>query len=247
MNNLVNTFPLFHQVEESQVSYDDSLKLIADFFCDNEIQSLFGVALLHKHFDLTENEVLTRFTGEKICLTLPIERDLSPKAKPVAWVADNTESGYSPYEFAQPSDAKNSHCASQYLPNIIKFFRSHNLESVFGIIWLPTYSHLPSSMFEQTDDLARVSFTSRWRDPYHKNSNYSRSTFSFVRRKGVAEIDDKVGCSSCYNCSSTGRKGNVRDLEVKFYINQKPKSFERSQFSISNISKTVALLDRDYN
>lgn len=139
-----NMLPQLHDAEQNFHSAGaDSLvpNEIRQCFIDNKMDTTFGLALLHRHFDLADNERLVEYNGTSTPWDLSDRPSTTSHLKPTVWGL-TSEGLLQPYEFAfaprmtNPVDiTKDEH--KDFVRKLSSLLKERKAEGLFGLCPYP--------------------------------------------------------------------------------------------------------------
>ena len=94
--------PLIYTAREEWEKTKDSIEILGDIIVKHGLNNDVGIVLLHRHFDITEDEILVEQVDSKQSVTQPILiADADPNVIPHSFMLLPT-SKWAPYEFTAP-------------------------------------------------------------------------------------------------------------------------------------------------
>lgn len=147
----------FHIVNKLPTSIEDKLPLLGDVICEYNVEHVLGISLLHKHFNLYEDEILVRsFQNNELTITPKIngEQDVIPYMWCFSKRLSEENCALYPVEFLEPNNVSETHIETAqevitnktFLNNIWDILRKNNLQNLFGL------SVIPNNLFTIGDD-----------------------------------------------------------------------------------------------
>jgi hypothetical protein len=96
--------PHFETATEEWKKTKDSIEIIGDIIVRHGLYNDVGVVLLHRHFDITENEILVEHVNSTQSVTQPVLiADADPTVIPHSFMfSQHSTFKWAPYEFTAP-------------------------------------------------------------------------------------------------------------------------------------------------
>jgi len=211
-----NIFMGLSEFEISQTrlkSHNKNLQTLGSVICRHDLEDVVGISLLHKHFDISQKELLVKeFVGNE-AYTKPQVLTEQQTVTPYMWKLNRDEIkggfGYYPLEFVRPSkQAKRAQetasivvNAKQFLNEMADTMLQLDLQEIFGIATLHNDSALSvkhDEFLSETTDYENRTLRIR---PEPKNeSNRAKSTetlwrFTSSKDTGIPLIGCDVSCT----------------------------------------------------
>lgn len=198
-----NKLPTFFQALENPEFTDEALMLAGDILVSLKLEDKYGVFLLHRHFDLLENEVLAKLRDDELLVSSPVDKNI-PDLEPSSWcVAIGNSQGVDVYEYSigvpkiDSADVK----------SVLRKFSEEDLGRIFGVYLRESIPDFDRTLFEVSDDNLRISLVSPWQDETHEDGWYRQSTFTFCQSgegSGARLTNAGIACrntTDCYGCA----------------------------------------------
>lgn len=101
--------PDFHIARDKMENYESKISILGGIICKYNFNDVVGITLLHKHYELAEEEVIVRrFVDDKTAYMRPeMLEDALPKCIPYLWAYSNIPTGHYgwyPLEFMEWSE-----------------------------------------------------------------------------------------------------------------------------------------------
>lgn len=195
-----NDLPTFHDALEDQCFDQDAVMLAGSVLTEMAVEEKYGICLLHRHFDMASDEVLTRFIDGDIIISMPVRVGATDWGSlvPSSWCAD-ADGSTVVFDYTVGAPAINTRDVDRVLAR----FRAHGLQRVFGIYRRDLLPDCDDLLYEISDDDLRISLVSRWQDDTHEDGWYSQSTFTFtkaVANSAVQLTNAGIACANTTSC-----------------------------------------------
>jgi hypothetical protein len=161
----------FHFAREHLAEKRESLAELGDVICLHGLHDRIGVSLLHKHFEIADNEILVREFVRNVSYITPREVDRLSSPLPYLWKAEISggRAAYYPLEFCEYPDHVRPEAARDvdvlrgspaFLTAFANTLADLGLIEIFGIMNLRSREGLilerGETLLETTDEERRV-------------------------------------------------------------------------------------------
>jgi hypothetical protein len=147
-SNIYSNLLDFHIAEEISKEKKQYLPNLGKIICEHNLENQIGICLLHKHFNLTPNEMLVRtFTDNSF--EIEPKSNFSSRSLPYMWAFSETKTenknALYPIEFIEKNSVTNSfestisefHVKEDFLHSIKNYLTDLKLTNIFGISLIP--------------------------------------------------------------------------------------------------------------
>ena len=166
---MFESLPEFHLARNELEVHRPSIDMVGGVIVDHGFDDVLAVNLLHKHFELDEDEILVRsFVDESRAVMRPWKRSVAEgRTTPYLWryAVHDGEWAWFPLEFLEdtsgtPIDFALVQCGGPLLRRIGESLVAQNLHELFGVAALYSRHRFKvpagSTLLETTDEVNRV-------------------------------------------------------------------------------------------
>lgn len=167
-----NNLPKLREAGEDFNAKDgnDLVTRFRDLFLQHKMERVFGLRLLHRHFDLFPNERLVEYRGTSVPWSDP-DTIASPNIRPSNWVLAE-DGNFQPYEFLYSTDNATSFDSTSlespecrhFIDAVKDLLYETNATNIFGLCSYPGDDH--KATLEITEGRANINL-----DPEHVSLN----------------------------------------------------------------------------
>ncbi|KAI0008476.1 hypothetical protein F4779DRAFT_448368 [Xylariaceae sp. FL0662B] len=118
---------------------DDLIPSFRELFLRHNLDRVFGLSLLHRHFDMEPHERLVEYRGTSV----PWAQSLAKSAKPTNWVLEEDD-GFRPFEFhysledaADTPDSPQDPKYATFIKDFKELLEQKNAADLFGLCSYP--------------------------------------------------------------------------------------------------------------
>ena len=208
-----NTLPTFFEALENPKFSDLALQSAGDILVELKLEEKFGIFLLHRHFDMQDNEVLAKVREDELLLSAPVDRD-TPNLTPSSWyVAADCAETPQVFEYSVGGSA----FVYSEIKVLLQKLSQAGLDDIFGVFLRSSIPDSNGPLFEVSDDALRLSLVSPWQDNSHEDGWYSQSTFTFCKsdyEHGARLSNAGIACRNTTDCRGCSPSSPMLRLAV---------------------------------
>ena len=227
----------FHLAKRFIEGHQHSLIELGDVICRHNLQDHVGISLLHKHFNISDNELVVREFVNDVAYMKPRNVDDITNLVPYLWKCEiaNQQALYCPLEFCEYPDRLQDEThqevqlingSKQFLIEIAEKLEELELTAFFGIAALcsrePFSLGQEQTLLETTDEEQRLLTLIRAPQAEVDQIDTTQTLWTFTPpRLEVVPVFTGVTCSShcgshCYaHCSHNGQRLNDGTMVAK--------------------------------
>lgn len=152
----------------------------------------------------------------------------------MSWVGNCKGEQCSPFEYTIDEVGADYSHALIALPSLFELINGLSAAYLIGVTYLPALPRSQNTLYEQTDEEARISVVSLWKDPRHAENPFSRSVYAFECDNGEVVVNEKIGGGNCYNCQPSEPKAEGDSKLARFYIHGQARDFGVERCSVDS-------------
>ena len=193
-----NGFSSFNNALEEFNKHQKHLEQLGWALVSEGLEEKVSIWLLHRHFDLRQNEVMYRAFGKQSYVQLPVDKS-SVELSPISWRVNSGK--LEAIEFAQEGQFTVSKEEQAAIESIARMIEKLGMSGTFGIVLNEASEIGDMPTFERNDDHARILFTSSLAESLDQEVSYHPSVIRFYHDNGQLCMNTRKRCLNCPSCN----------------------------------------------